>query len=111
MSLKTMIRKARTKCDIEYVSEPIGTGAKLTKTWTIRYSRVPCRFNAKISQAEMLFYQKASVFPDFIMYILYKSGIVTSDRVIFKGRTLDIKKVDDWDEKGKFLKIALVEVI
>ena len=105
-----MIRKARTKCDIEYVTSSTGTGAKLTKTWAIRYRRVPCRFNAKISQAEMLFYQKASVFPDFIMYILYKSGIVESDRVIFDSRTLDIKKVDNWDEKGKYLKIALVEV-
>ena len=110
MSLKTMIRKARTKCDIKYVDESIGTGAKLTKTWAVRYGRVPCRMNAKISEAEILFYQKASVFPDFIMYILYRSGIVETDRVIFDSRDFDIKKIDNWDEKGKYLKIALVEI-
>ncbi len=110
MSLKTMIRKAGTKCDIKYVSSSIGTGAKLTKTWIVRYHRIPCRLNAKISEAEILFYQKASVFPDFIMYIMYKSGILTTDKVIFDSRTLDIKKVDNWYEKGKYLKIALVEI-
>ncbi len=109
MSLKTMIRKARTKCDIESLSSSIGTGANLTKTWAVRYHRIPCRINAKISEAEILYYQKASVFPDFIIYIIYRSGIVMSDRVIFDSRTFDIKKIDNWDEKGKYLKIALVE--
>ena len=110
MSIKTIIRSAHTKCDIKSLSTTQGTGAKLTKTWSMRYHDVSCRFNAKISQAEILYYQKASVFPDFIMYIVYRSGIVETDKVHFKGREFDIKKIDNWDEKGKYLKIALVEV-
>ncbi len=109
MSLKTMIRKARTKCDIKSLSSSTGAGGRRTKTLTMRYSRVPCRLNAKISEAEILYYQKASIFPDFIMYIMYRSGIIISDKVIFDSRTFDIKKIDNWDEKGKYLKIALVE--
>jgi len=65
--------------------------------------------NAEMSQSEALHYQKASVFPDFIMYILYRSGIVETDKVVFKSRNFNIKKIDNWDEKGKYLKIALKE--
>ena len=109
MSLKTIIRKANTKCDIKYVTDAQTTGGKLTKTWSMRYHNVPCRFNAKMTQAEMLYYEKASVFPDFIMYMLYRSGILETDKVVFKGRTFDIKKIDDWDETNTYLKIALQE--
>ena len=109
MSLKTIIRKAHTKCDIKSLSTTQGAGGRLTKAWAMRYHGISCRFNAKISQAEILYYQKASVFPDFIMYIIYRSGIVETDKIVFSGRTFDIKKIDNWDEKGKYLKIALVE--
>jgi SPP1 family predicted phage head-tail adaptor len=111
MSLKTMIRKAHTKCDIKSLSTSKGAGGKLTKTWSMRYHDVPCRMNAEMSQAEILRYQKASIFPDFIMYTLYRSGIEITDRVIFKSRTFDIKKIDDWDEQQKYLKLALKEIV
>jgi len=111
MSLKTIIRKANTRCDIKSVTGSKGAGGKLTKTWAMRYHNVPCRFNAKMTEAEMLYYEKAAVFPDFIMYIQYRSGILTTDKVLFDSRTFDIKKIDNWDETNKYLKIALQEVL
>jgi len=111
MSLESIIQAANTRGDIKYYSKSTGAGAQLAKTWKIRHNNVPVRLNAmsSLSQKEILYYDAAKVFADFVMYCPFREGISNHDRVYIGNRVFNIKKVDDWDLQGLYLKIALLE--
>lgn len=105
-----MINKAGTVVDIKYLSTVVGDGGKLTKTWVARYEDVPVRFNALRPENEGLEYDREKVNAFFAMFMEYKANISTRDRVVYGTRELDIKKIDNWDEQGKYLRIVLEEL-
>lgn len=112
MSLKSIILSAKTRGDIKYHSKVVGAGSQLTKTWKIRHNNVPLRLNAISSSGadkEMLYYDAAKVFADFVMYCPFREGVSNHDRVYIGSRIFNVKKVDDWDLQGLYLKIALLE--
>ena len=115
MSIDSIIRKAGTTCDINYLSTVIGDGGKLTKTWTARHSSIPCRFNALRPEDEQLAYDREKVFPRFAVYIKITQAIaddppITRDRISFDSRTFDIKKIDNWDEHDDYYRIIVEEI-
>lgn len=109
MSIKSMIRKAGTTCTFTTLTEVVGDGGKLTKTWAPLYSNVPCRVTALLQKKEIMYYDAPNVFADYVFYILYKTGISEKLRIVFKARTFYIEKVDDFDEMKTFLRISAKE--
>jgi len=111
MSYESIIKSAGTRCDIKYYAKSTTAGSQITKTWKIRHNNVPCRVNTAkaASKSEMLYYDAAKVFADFIMYIPYRAGITNHDRVYIGSRIFNIKKIDNWDFQNLYLRIAMKE--
>lgn len=110
MSLKTIIRKAHTKGDIKYISEAIGAGRQLTKTWLMRYHNVSGRLVAMTRHLEILYFDRQKTFAEFVWMMQYKPGITIRDRFYFKGRTYLVKLITNWDEQRRYLFLAISEV-
>ena len=109
MSVKSIIKKAGTKCTIKYQDDSLGTGGQLTKEWKVRYANVPCRINEPAIKKELLYYDKAKVFAQMIFYILAKTDIKQTDRIYFNDRIFNIKKLDNWDEQNLYQRISVQE--
>lgn len=88
-----------------------GTGGYAAATWSALYRRVPAQFVlvSKKGDAAVLAFDKETVFADYFIYIEHRSGIKEGDRVIWQGRTFEIKLVGPWQESGRFLKLTCVE--
>lgn len=111
MSLKTIIRKGRTKGDIRYLDEgSVGAGAQLTKVWKMRYHNVSGRLVALTRRLEILYFDRQKVFADLVWMMRYKSEISTRDRLYVRGRTFLIKHIANWDEQDKYLLLAVTEM-
>jgi len=111
MSYRSMVRGARTKVDIRYESTTLGAGGQLVSTaWPMRYHNVPGRLQPLRSTPEFLKFDKQTVYPDYELYIEYRPGILTTDRVHYGERVFLILKVDNWDEQGRHLRIAMTEM-
>jgi len=97
-------------CDIKRVSTtPDGQGG-WTSSEVIVYSSIPCRFESKPRKLEILAYGgMKEVYPDYIIYIASRSGVVEGQLVIFKERKFEIKLIEDWSERGKYMSLHVVE--
>ena len=74
------------------------------------YMSVPCRFETLTKKLEIMAYDKQAVFPDYFVYMEYRSGIQESDILVKDGREFAIKLVEDWSEQGEYLKLAVSEL-
>jgi len=110
VSLRSIIRKARTFCTIKYQSDTVVAGGQLTKSWIIRHSNIPFRINEPARRHELLYYDKAKIFAQMIIYILAKTDIEQTDRIYFGTREFIIKKLDNWDEQNLYQRISVQEV-
>jgi len=110
MTIRSMIAKAGTRCTIKYPDDSIEAGAQNKTEWRLRYANIPCRINALKTRQEILYYDQQKVFADFLFYIEYLQDITTSDRIYFKDREFEIKKIDNWDETNLYLRIAALEI-
>ena len=81
-----------------------------TTAWSVIHRRVPCRFQALTSKEAMLTYDKAAVFANYYVHVEHLSDVAEGDRLYLGTRTFDIKLVQDWDEVGKYLKLAVLEI-
>lgn len=80
-----------------------------TRTWTVIYRRVPCRFQSLMSRESALAYDKATVFANY--YIYFEAlDIREGDRITLDSREFAVKLVKDWDEKRNMMTVAAVEV-
>ncbi len=77
---------------------------------SILYSNVPCRFETLTKRTEIMAYDKTAVFPDYYVYIEYRSGIKEGYRILFDNREFEIKLIEDWSEKQTYHKFAVTEV-
>lgn len=116
MSLRTVTRKARTKFDVRYESTGTpGAGGQLTKVWKMRYRNLMGRMMSLTRRHEILYFDRQKVFADYILEIpktsrVDFSTIETRDRIYMGSRTFYIKLKKNWDERDKYLLLALTEI-
>ena len=85
-------------------------GGEGSTTYAVLYTNVPCRFDSQTKKLEIIAYNKDAVFPDYFVYLEYRSGIREGDRLYLGSREFEIKLIEDWSERGKYLMLAVVEL-
>ena len=88
-----------------------GMGGYTAETWSALYRRVPAQLVlANRGESMQIFGRdKELVLADYFIYLEYRSGIEEGMQVTWKGRTFEIRLVQPWQEKGRYLKLAVVE--
>jgi len=86
-----------------------GMGGYGTPTLTTLHSNVPCRFETLTKKLEIIAYDKEAVYPDYYVYMEYKSGVQEGDLVVKGSRSFKIKLVENWSEQDEYMKLAVVE--
>lgn len=81
-----------------------------TSAWASIHSSIKCRFNALTSREAMLTYDKTVVFANYVIYLEHISGLLEGDHIYLGTRKFEIKLIQDWDEVGKYLKLAVLEI-
>ena len=85
-------------------------GGEGSTTWAILYTRVPCRFESKTEKLGAIAYDKDAVFPDYFVYLEWRSGIKEGDRIYLGSREFEIKLIENWSEQEKYMMLAVVEL-
>lgn len=78
--------------------------------YSVLYRRVPCRFETLTKKLEIMAYDQTAVFPDYYVYLEYRSGVKEGYHLFLGSRIFEIKLVEDWSEQGKYMKLAVVEL-
>jgi len=89
---------------------PDGTGGFLPSTWSTKYKRIKGALVLIPKKEQIIKYSKIDVFAEVYWYMEYLSGVKESHRVYWGSRIWDIKLVLPWREKGRFMKLACVEI-
>jgi len=87
-----------------------GMGGTLPSTWNIIYKQIKAAIVLIPKEAQIIQYDKLNVFAEFYVYLEALSGIKEGQRVYYGSRTFEIKLVLPWREKGRFMKLACVEI-
>ena len=96
---------------IKRPSKPINDlGGEGSTTYAVLYTNVPCRFESLTKKLEIIAYNKDADFPDYYVYLEYRSGIKEGDRLYLGSKEFEIKLIEDWSEQGKYLMLAVVEL-
>ena len=85
-------------------------GGEGSTTYAVLYTNVPCRFDSQTKKLEIIAYNKDAVFPDYFVYLEYRSGIKEGDRLYLGSKEFEIKLIEDWSEQGEYLMLAVVEL-
>ena len=80
-----------------------------TRTWTVVYRRVPCRFQSLLTRETTLAYDKQTTFANYLVYFEYLD-IQEGDRIFLDSRQFTVKLIKDWDEQKNMMTVAAVEV-
>lgn len=66
-----------SKCTIkqETLGAADGMGGHAASTWGTLYSNVRCRFESLPKEEEILGHDKKTTYPDYYIYLVYRSGI------------------------------------
>lgn len=101
-----------SKCTIkqETLGAADGMGGHDASTWGTLYSNVRCRFESLAKKVEILGYDKKTTYPDYYIYLVYRSGIKEGMRVYHDSRQFEIKLVENWSEQEKYLQLAVTEL-
>ena len=87
-----------------------GMGGYLPSTWSTIYKRVKAAI-VLIPKGEQIFqYDKSNVFAEFFWYMEYLSGVKETQRIYWGSKVYEIKLVLPWREKGRFMKLACMQV-
>jgi len=89
---------------------PDGAGGYLPSTWTIIYKRIKGAIMPIPKGEQIIKYSKIDVFAEVYWYMGYLSGVKESQRIYWGSKTYEIKLVLPWREKGRFMKLACVQV-
>ena len=101
-------------CDVkeETLGAKDGAGGYEPSTWSVIYRRVPCCWETLTRKLEILAYDKTAAFPDFYVYMEFRSGIKEGGRIVREdGREFAIKLVEDTKLMGEYMKIAVTELM
>ncbi len=85
----------------------LGYGAS---TWNVLYNHVACRFESLPKAEEILAYDRETFYPDYYIYLIYRSGIKEGMRVYHNSRQFEIKLVENWSEQERYLQLAVTEI-
>lgn len=103
-----------SKCTIkrETLGVADGQGGHAASTWNILYKRIPCRFESlqKTAGTQSFSYDKNVTYPDYHVYLVYRTGIKEGDRIYHGGRQFEIKLVENWSEQERYLQLAVTEI-
>ena len=84
--------------------------ATVAASWNVLYPHVACRFESLPKEEEILGYDKKTTYPDYYVYLVYRSGIKEGMRIYYKGRQFEIKLGENWSEQGKYGQLLLTEL-
>ncbi|GAH39436.1 unnamed protein product [marine sediment metagenome] len=87
-----------------------GIGGYAASSWGVLYPRVACRFESLPKMEEILGYDKKTTYPDYYLYLVYRSGIKEGMRIYYKGRQFEIKLDENWSEQDKYQQLSLTEL-
>ena len=107
-----------SKCTIMQETLPVapddGMGGYLAATiaasWSVLYPHVRCRFESLPKAEEALAYDAKITYPDYYVYLVYRSGIKEGMRIHHNSRQFEIKLVENWSEQEKYLQLAVTEL-
>ncbi len=107
-----------SKCTIMQQTLPVapddGMGGYLAATiaasWSVLYPHVACRFESLAKAEEILGYDKKTTYPDYYVYLVYRSGIKEGMRIHHNSREFEIKLVENWSEQERYLQLAVTEL-
>ena len=87
-----------------------GMGGFAAATWAVLYNQIKCRFESLQKKEMVMAYDKKEVYPDYFVYLVYRSGIKEGQRIYFNSREFEIKLVENWSERNKYLQLSIVEI-
>jgi SPP1 family predicted phage head-tail adaptor len=87
---------------------PDGAGGGAVQTWDTLYR--PWAYIAPVTNGEKLFGMQLESPITHILYIRFNTQISVRDRIIHRGRTLNIKSIADIEEKKTFMELRCEEV-
>ncbi len=87
-----------------------GMGGFRVATWGILYTRVKCRFESLQKKEMIMAYDKKEVYPDYFIYLVFRSGIKAGQRIYFNSREFEIKLIENWSEQRKYLQLSVTEI-
>jgi len=87
-----------------------GAGGFLPATWAIIYKRIKAAIVVIPIKGQIIQYSKVDVFAEFYWYMEYLSGVKETQRIYWGSKVYEIKLVLPWREKGRFMKLACVEL-
>ena len=101
-----------SKCTImqETLGAADGMGGYAASSWGVLYPHVRCRFESLPKEEEILGYDKKTTYPDYYVYLVYRSGIKEGMRIYHNSRQFEIKLVENWSEQEKYLQLAVTEL-
>jgi len=87
-------------------------GGNYTSTYITLHKRVPCRFEnvSRDQDHAIITKDKVEVYPDFYIYLEYRTGIYEGCHIIHGGKTYEIKLVEDWSKQKKKMRLSVVEL-
>ena len=100
-----------SKCDIKRESLTSDGQGGYTEAYITLYKRVPCRFEnvGRGRDEAIIAHDKVEVYPDFYIYIEYRSGIHEGYHITHGGKTYEIKLVEDWSKQNQKMRLTVVE--
>jgi head-tail adaptor len=107
MSFKSLLN---TTVDIYRKTQTADGQGGYTAAWSTIHTSKKCRFQALTSKEAVLTYDKTIVFANYFVYMEHLINLAEGDRVYLGSRTFDVKLIEDWDEVGKYLKLAVLEI-
>ena len=101
-----------SKCTIkqETLGAADGMGGYGVSTWSTLYKRVPCRYETLPGEQEVFAYGKKVTYPREFIYLEYRTGIKEGQRIFLGSREFEIKLVESWSEKKKYLQLSVTEI-
>ena len=101
-----------SKCTImqETLGAVDGMGGHAASSWGVLYPHVACRFESLPKEEEILGYDKKTVYPDYYLYLVHRSGIKEGMRIYYKGRQFEIKLDENWSEQAKYQQLLLTDI-
>ena len=101
-----------SKCTIKRESLTSDGQGGYTETYITLHKRVPCCFEnvSRDRDSAIVAHDKVEVYPDFYIYMEYRSGIYEGCHVIHGGKKYDIKLIEDWSKQNQKMRLTVVEL-
>ena len=104
------LRDSTCKIMQETLGAADGMGGHAASSWGMLYPHVRCRFESLPKAEEALAYDTKITYPDYYVYLVYRSGIKEGMRIYHNSRQFEIKLVENWSEQERYLQLAVTEL-